>query len=81
MFDDGVIKGCIVWRIDVVDAAAQDGDGAGFQGRRMSAGIDTARQTGHDHKAGLTQLLSQDLRHLLAGGRGIAGADQGDGLA
>ncbi len=79
VFADLLIKAAIIGRIDIIDAAAEHGDRATFQRHFMRAGIDATRQSGNNLKAGLAQFVSKGLGDLLAGGGGIARADNADG--
>jgi hypothetical protein len=62
-------------RIDVVDPAAQHGDGADGQDAFVRGRVDAAGQAGDDHMAALAELRGDPAREPLAGGRGDPRAD------
>ena len=47
----------------------------------MGGGVDAAGEAGDDDEARGAEVGREDAGHLLPGGRGVAGADDGDGLA
>ncbi len=74
-FLDGFVEPGVLFGIDHVDSAAQDGRGAGFQRARVGRGVDSARHARHHHHAAATEFRRQVARQTASGGRGVARAD------
>ena len=84
--DDAGGQRAVGRRIDLVDAAAQDGhgrraagDGPAGQGAAVSRRVDAARQTRHHHHAGGGGVFGQTAGQLQAGPRREARTDHGQG--
>ena len=69
----------ILLGIDAVEAAGEHGDGAGGETGPVRGGVDAAGEAGDDGVAAGAEVGGQHGGHLLAGGRGVARADDGDG--
>ena len=78
-FDDLFIKRRIFRRIDDIDAAGHDGDGAAIQGPGMGHGVDAARHARSDDDPLAADTRRQGLGHAPAVGRSVTRADDGDG--
>ena len=68
-------------RIDVVEAAGEHGNGAVLERRLVRRRVDAAGQPGGDDEAGAADAGREHAGELLARGRGVARADDGDDRA
>ena len=80
-FEDLLAELAIFAGIDDIDAGAEDGDGAsaGLHGSLVGDGVDAAGHAADDDQAAVGEVLREPLGHAEAVGRGVAGADDGDG--
>jgi hypothetical protein len=67
----------IVW-IDALVAAGEYRDGAAQKTRAMRSGVDTARKSGDDDKAGFAEIARETVCEFHAGSRGVTRADDGN---
>ena len=80
LFGDLAVKALVLRRVDMVDAAAEDGDRAIGEAGGMGLAVDAEGEAGDDGETGAAKFGGHVARDLAAGGGGIAGADNGDGV-
>src|SRR5262249_37875449 len=81
VLNNGPSETAVIRWINLVNAAAQDGDGASVSGKGaiVSDGIDAQCQPADNGNAGGNQIATQRVGHVAAINRGAARADNSNG--
>jgi hypothetical protein len=78
-FGDSLSEGCVLRRIDDVDAAGDHGDGSGFKSGFMRGCVDAAVEPRDDDSTGVSEIARQLAGQFVAGCGGLARADDWGG--
>jgi hypothetical protein len=77
---DLTVKAFVLGRIDVVNAPAEDGDGARGEAGGLGLAVNAEGEAGDGNEACAAKVSGHVTRDLAASGGGIAGANDGDGV-